>query len=273
MPLFYDLPFAEYCKIDAWNWSAIKLLENGSPKHALHARTHPSDDTAARGMLRAIHCLTLELHRFNEQFAVFDGHRRGKVFDAFAAENAGKTLLNPAEHAQAVATSWAIAAHEPARRLLSEGRPEVTVTWTDEATGLPCKGRIDWLGPNGIVDLKTLGTTNERQIGRLVASNLYHGQLAHYCAGLAANGINVPAYLVVAEGKGAQDVAVFHVDDGEPAGALCVGRKMRDKLMKRLAEAVRDNAWVGRHPTEQLLSLPLWAYDDAMDDLVIPEER
>ena len=267
------LTYAEYSALPGWNWSLIKLLEEQSPRHVLHAcRNRDPGDSAARNLLRAIHTLTLEADRFAAEYAVFDGIRRGAVFEEFRRANLGKTILNPTEHETAIETAASILTFRPAGDLLTHGSAEVSITWTDAATGLPCKGRIDWLGPMGLVDVKTLGTTNERDVARMAAKNLYHGQLAHYTDGLRAHGIDVPAFLVVAEGKGAMDVAVFEVDSGIPDGALTVGTKLRARLMRRLAECVATDVWPGRIPEVTPMCLPMWALDDAMDAITVGGE-
>lgn len=261
--------YAEYAALPGYRWTEIKALHDGSPLHVQHARTPHSDtDTASRAWLRAVHCLTLEPENFGREFSVFsDGTRRGKLYEAFLACNPGTTVLNPKEVASARATADAVRNHRTIGPLLAEGHPEVVVTWDDVLTGLPCKARIDWLGPSCLLDLKTLGTTNERQVARMTAANLYHGQLAHYAAGLAAHGIEVPAFLVVAEGKPPHDVALFGLDPAGPDGALHVGARLRDRLLARIAECERSGHWPGRHDGAQELLLPAYALDDIAEEI------
>jgi hypothetical protein len=272
MAILHGLTHAQYLQLPGWNWSRIKLLEDKSPRHVKHASEHPDNDTAARGMLRAVHALVLEPDNFGAQYSVFAGRRTGRAFEEHCAAHPGATVLNAREYDLARAAADAIRSHAVVARLLSTGSPEVSITWLDGETGLPCKGRVDWLGA-ALVDLKTLGTTNERSVASLVAKNLYHGQLAHYDDGLRAHEIEVPAFIVVAEGKEAHDVAVFEVDEGIPDGSLTVGRKLRDRLMRKLADCVALDHWPGRHPTAQTLCLPAYALDDANDEVTfaLPE--
>ena len=269
MTIHHDIPFAEYRSLPGWNWSLIKLLETGSPKHVQHALTSPDEDTASRVLLRAVHALVLEPHNFGASFSVYDGRRdaRTAAYQQHLAEHPGTAVLSAKDHEAAQVAAAAILAHPFVREALSEGHPEVTLTWDDEETGLPCKARLDWLASGLFLDLKTLGTTHERHVARLVATNLYHGQLAHYAAGLRAHGIDVPAYLVVAEGKGAQDVAVVSMSAASPGGAVHVGGLLRSKLMRKLADCVALDHWPGRHPEPHELCLPMWALPDIDDEI------
>jgi hypothetical protein len=266
----YDLPFEEYAALPGWNWSCIKLLEDGSPLHVRHARDNPSPDTANRAVLRAIHAMVLEPETFALRYSVFDGVRRGKAYDAHVEAHPGTTVLKPSDLDLVRATADSITNHPAVRDLLAEGRPEVSLTWEDSATGLLCKGRIDWLGA-ALVDLKTSGSTNEREVASRVAHNLWHGQMAHYDDGLRANGIEVPAFIVVSEGRAPFDVAVFEVDEGIPDGTMHVGRELRKRLMKRLAECERLNHWPGRHPERQVLTLPAFALLDESESITFGE--
>jgi len=260
--IYHGLPFGGYLDLPGWNWSRIKHMTD-SPRHVRHAADTPDVDTASRAWLRAVHCLVLEPARLDEDFAVFDGTRRGRVYDSFVACNPGRTVLRPQDLASAMETAAAIREHPVAAGLLAEGEAEVSMTWVDPSTGLTCKGRADWVGPRGLVDLKNLGSTSERAVSAAVARGQYHGQLAHYVAGLEANGVEVPAaYLVVAEGRGAQDVAVFRLDAAPPDGALYAGHRLRERYLAQLAECVQSGRWPGRHEAVQDLVLPNYALDE-----------
>ncbi len=263
--IHYDMSFEDYRALPGWNWSLIKLLKDGSPKHVKYAMNAPDKDTASRVVLRAIHCMILEPHNFNASFSTYAGTRRGAKYDAHCAANPpGTSVLNLREADQVWATSEAVLANPQVQKLLGDGKPdefgwqgypEVVLTWTDDATGLPCKCRIDWLGA-ALIDLKTLGTTETRAVNQMINRMLIHGQLAHYHEGLLAHDIDVPAFLIIAEGKGAQDVAVWEVDDGAPDGALHVGKVIRAELMEKLAKCVADDHWPGRHEAIQTTCLP-----------------
>jgi hypothetical protein len=241
------MTYGDYEDLPGWRWSHIRLMHDRSPRHVKHALTEPDDDTASRRWLRAIHSLVVEPSNFERDFSVFYGRRAGKEYNLHVDRNEGKSILNEREHREAVEAANAIRSHPDVAKFLGAGAPEVVLTWDDAATGLPCKARLDWLSPTCLVDIKTLGTTHEGEVARLIEKRLYHGQLAHYAAGLRAHNIDVPAFIVAAEGKGAQDVAVFRLDDRPPDGPLHIGAQLRADLMQRLAECVATDHWPGRH--------------------------
>lgn len=241
-----SLSYAEYEALPGLRWSTLRHMGD-SPRHCRHAE-RADGDTASRVLLRAIHAGVLEGRR---DYIVYEGgDRKGKDWNLFKACYPGQTILKPNEAAKMEATVSAIRSHPVAARLLSEGQPEVSVTWGD------FKARIDWLGSRYIVDLKTLGTTETGSVARMVALRQHHGQMAHYLDGLRAHGKVIDrAYLIVAEGDDAQDVAVFDLDDR----ALDVGLRLRDQYAARYRDCVASGEWPGRHPEIAPLGLPEWA--------------
>lgn len=197
--------------------------------------------------------------------------RAGNLFAAFASLHAGRTILMEHEYRDAEDSAHAIRSHPVVAELLSQGDPEVTIQWVDERTGLPCKGRVDWLGPGYVVDLKGYGTTDERLVGRHVAQNYAHAQLAHYSEGLRACGRPMKHHYIIAyEPTGARDVGVFRLLNGAPDGPLYIGREVLHGWMDRVAAAVAEDSWPGRHPSGVVdLSLPMWALLNDEDELEI----
>lgn len=65
-----------------------------------------------------------------------------------------------------------------------DGKPQVSVLWTDEETGVPMKARYDYLKPGLIVDLKTFsngsGFPVDIAVARSIATYKYHIQAATY---------------------------------------------------------------------------------------------
>jgi len=67
----------------------------------------------------------------------------------------GKVPLRPLDFVAAHQMSRAVKAHPLAAKLLRNGDAERTLIWRDEATGVMCRAKVDWLRCDGIVDLKT----------------------------------------------------------------------------------------------------------------------
>ena len=68
--------------------------------------------------------------------------------------------------------------------LFSGGAAEVSILWTCRETGLKMKGRIDYIKPNMIVDLKTFQNSNGKRLDQAIADafryNRYYIQAALY---------------------------------------------------------------------------------------------
>jgi hypothetical protein len=91
------------------------------------------------------------------------------------------------EYELAVRCAESARAHPAAARLLTGGRREEIVTWTDEATGVACKARLDFITPMYVLDLKSTRRSTLRQMWADFASYLHHGQLAMYHDGAIAS--------------------------------------------------------------------------------------
>ena len=263
MPMPVAMPREKYDAIEAVHWTALKEMR----KSALHYRYRegtPLEDTPRLMLGRAVHTAVLELERFLLDYALFEGERRaGKVWDAFEAQHAGKTILKRPEYELCLAMRRAVMEHPVAAPYLAKGRPEHVVTWTDEATGLACKARPDWIcdvpGKAALLDLKTTSTVDATLFGSNVARMGYYAQLAFYRQGLVANGLPMAAKIVAVEAAPPHDVAVF-----DAAEALHAGDEEVAELLAAIAGCRESGAWPGRYgAAEQVLHLPAWFYTEA----------
>lgn len=100
------------------------------------------------------------------------------------AAHAGKTLLPRAVMDRIEIAAKMIEAHPQLCKAFTGGEPQVSIFWTDEETGVPCKARLDYLKPRAIVDLKSIGNEIglpiEKACYRAVANYRYHIQAAFY---------------------------------------------------------------------------------------------
>ena len=261
------MTFDEYLKIDAVNWSTLKAGRS-SPLHYQHRVTHPLEDSTRLAMGRAAHTAVFEPDRFLLDYALFAGPRRaGKEWDACCAANKGRTILKADEYRECLAIRDAVRNHPVAGVLLAPpGEAEKVLTWTDEATGLRCKARLDWYRSALLCDLKTTGDIEERLFAATVARMGYHGQMAFYRAGLIANGLPAPTppRFIAAEATPPHDVAVYKLDDD----GLYLGEQECARLLGMVAESRAKQEWPGRYPEERTLPLPAWAFG-----LMLPAEN
>lgn len=266
-----DITFAEYLAIDAVNWSTLKHLRV-SPLHYRHALTASCKDTGALKLGRAVHTAVFEPDRLLRDYVIWEGDRRaGKEWERFKELHWRSTILKVDEFERACSIRDAVRAHPLVKPYLASGEAEKSITWTDFGTGLPCKARLDWLGPDPedpaalvVGDLKTSrDATDARRFASAAWDMGYYGQLAHYVNGVRTlTGKNVRAVIFAVENAPPFDVALWRVDGDAFLTAVAAVRE----LLARLAECRATDSWPGRYGSEQLLAVPKWAVP-SMDDV------
>ena len=255
----------DYDAIQALNWSTLKLL-HVSPKWLQWSATHPREDTAALALGRAIHVCALEPERWHcEHMARPDfGDLRTKRAKALRVEwestlSPRVTVLDAKTYELTETCARAVREHPEAMKLLAGGRNEETVQWTDELTGIRCKGRVDTGRPLDICDLKSTCRGTPREFIRDAAALLYHGQLAWYHDGAVSAGVLPPNALlpgiVAVQTTPPFDVMAFRMTEN----AYLVGRILWQSLIQRYAECQAAEWWPGVAPTLLDFDVPPWA--------------
>lgn len=255
------MEIAKYQQIDAVNWSTLRYLDR-SPRHYLHAKNTKREDTPAMRLGRAVHCAVLEPERFKADYLVWSGGiRRGKAWDEFLEAAGDKETLSLSEAEECQAISDAVRFDPDAAALLSGGSAEHPLFWTDAETGLHCKSRLDYLGPDArfVVDLKTTRNAHPRAFGRSAGDSLYYGQLAFYAEGVLATTGRLPMlHLVAVENEAPYVTQVYTLSDDD----VEVGRAKVRELLRRLAECRSTDTWPGYATGPLPLWLPSWITGD-----------
>lgn len=293
------LPFGEqtteeYAKIAAVNWSSLRYMSI-SPRMYRYRLSNPEPRKRAWVMGGAIHCMVLEPEKFDRRYVVLDtatisevapsrGSREGM---ALVAENPewstasmtadeyqaacvarafpGKESLTAAQHATCVAATDAVREHRVARELLRGGMREESLTWTDAATGLKCKGRCDYLRPDLVIDLKSSRDPTPSKFERDAINYGYAAQVAFYHDGATAAkriaGGRLPCVIAV-KTRDDFDVAAFQLTQE----AFDTGRAIYRNLLHRLAECIEADYFPGVAPELRSLNLPPWAITETIND-------
>lgn len=263
----------QYTAIDAVNWSTLKHLAE-SPRHYRHAlrADRAEEQTVALAKGSALHYAIFEPHRLDRDVAVWDGGRRGtNAYKAWLADNAGKLEIGADAAGEVRAMAAAVRSHPAAGPLLAAGEAEVAIRWTDPATGLRCKGRLDWLNEHAdegrilLVDLKSTRSTHPRRFAAQAARLGYHEQLAFYRRGLRAlfgEDRPIDVAIIAVESAAPFDVVVYELDDD----ALYPGDESVSELLAKLAVCVEANHWPGRAEEPLRLDLPAWVFPGDDDE-------
>jgi hypothetical protein len=253
--------YEEYADLEGINASVLKEGRR-SMKHLQYRLQNAREDTIRLGLGRAAHCLVLEPENFDRDFAVWTGARRqGKQWDAFCKATAGRTRISAEEYEHAKGMADAIAAHPIAGPLMRKpGESEKVIQWTDPLTDVPCKGRIDRLTADEVIDVKTSAETDSRRFGQLAARYGYHLQAAFYVKGLRALEMERVFKFVVVEPLPPHDVAVVAVTED----ALYAGEEELAEIMRGVATGIFSGLWPGRYEHGEVpLELPSWVFPDS----------
>lgn len=263
--VYENVPFADYCAMDAVNHSAIKQGIGRSMAHVWQYMNRPyTPPTDAMKLGTALHAWTLERARYSELVAVlpkFDARTTiGKqVRDGFYLENDGKTIITADDDLLVRSMSKAISAHPEARKLAAaKGRVEVVVVWDDAETGLRLKARcdkvIDSTRPRLCVDIKTTQDASLDEWERSIFKYGYHTQAALYEEAWASRGEAISFVFLVVESDAPHGVSVDRLD--EPA--MQVGRDLVRQAIRDIAECKKTGVWPGYPSGVRSVGLPAW---------------
>lgn len=276
--VYYELPAADYHAQRDWlSWSMAKfLLPPNTPAHFKAALRRPRVNKRHFDLGHVTHTLVLG---DGERFEVVQAMNRQKEpypatsYDLVSAQRhrdeiyaAGGVPILQHELEAARAMAESVLAHPTASRLFVDGRPEVSLFWIDEATGVRCRCRLDFL-PNPqpgrrliVPDLKTSAQpVSASEFARVAAKFGYYGQQEFYRAGIAACGLDDdPAFLFVAvETADPYLVSVPQIADRDDVG---LARATVERAVRLFATCTADDSWPGHSPGITDLSLPTWLH-------------
>lgn len=257
---------------DAVNWSTLKEILR-SPKHYRHRLNVEQAETEAMLLGSLTHCAVYEPVELMNRYAVKPrfhaswgddaarkhGYEGGKQsLQTWERANHGKKVVPTALWHDAQAMARALHEDPIAGPLVIGGKAEQLIHWEDEQTGIQCRGRVDHTAAGQLSDLKTSHTVDEREFVRKAIRLGYHGQIAYYYDGLAANGFEHqedPKWIVV-ESAPPYDVVVWRL----PESTIAAGRALYRRALD-LLDACREAAqWPGvSHGEVTELHLPAWA--------------
>jgi len=252
-----DIPELDYHADDALSASGAKTLLH-SPARFAWERENGSKSSDAMDLGTLVHTLVL---RSRDKRIVVSPHdsMRSKAAQEWAEQMAAerRIVVTHKQVRQAIAITKAVRAHPLAGAILSEGRPEVTLRWDDPETGVPVRGRIDWLRPNAIVDLKTVsryGGSELETFGRQAASLDYPMSAANYVAGYAAlTGETLPFITVTVEVEAPHFITVSQYDETD----LLAGHERMRAAIAEYAKRSESGQWVDP-PEIETVPVPAW---------------
>lgn len=192
------------------------------------------------------------------------GHRKGKVWEIWKAENPGKILMKHQEFIPVDFMVTNVWKHPKAKWLLSRPGPwEHSLFWTDEETGLDLRARPDKFTelPDGrvvVIDFKTTKAPTAREFAGDAFKFGYHRQAAWYCDGVSLTGAVVAGFIVVSVDKTpAYECRVFQLSEQ----AIELGRQENRAALRDLSVRLSTDHWESPGWGDVLeIDLPEYAY-------------
>jgi exodeoxyribonuclease VIII len=226
----------------------------------------PQEPTAAMAIGSAVHTHVLELDQWDAQYVVAPAgiDRRTKVgkaeWDVFQTAIGTRTVISQEDADLVMRIGRSVLGHPAAAYLLGlPGKAETTHMWVDEATGLQCKCRPDWLLDDGsmIVDLKT--TTEDaspKEFQRSIAKWRYHVQASWYLDGIEkATGNRPHSFVFIAVEKKPPYVCAVYVADTQ---MIEIGRDTARRDLDKLNVCKAADYWPGYSDGIEQINLPPW---------------
>ena len=202
----------EYNEAEGIRRSDLWKLED-SPEKFRYFLEHPMEQTPAMAFGSACHKMFLEPFSFGLEYAtapqVDKRTKEGKaMWEAFVAENQGKTILSPDDMVTMAEMEVALLACPLAAKLIrGKGDSEVPFFWTDPGTGEKCKVKLDrfvtFNRRKYVVDYKTTQCAETNRFNSEIWRLGYYMQAAMYTEGVmrARKMRKRPGFLFVVQEK------------------------------------------------------------------------
>lgn len=235
-------------------------------RHLEPSRPPRPEPTAAMFAGTLGHCAILEPDEFDKRYPVGPGKTKAaKDWKDFAASlDASQTPIKQAERDMAFGMAASVRKIGPLRDALAVGSAEVSAYWRDEATGVDCRCRPDFVhtAGNGVIllDVKTTTDASPEAFAKSVANYRYEVQAGFYTDGYAAaSGLPVHGFIFAAVEKDYPFAAAAYMLTEEDIEA---GRRKYRRNLARYAECRESGEWPGFATDIQLITLPPWAKKD-----------
>lgn len=256
--VYYNIPDAEYHKIDAVSQSTVVQYRR-SPAHARVPKNF-----AGSTLGTATHIRVLEPTTYDDRvFALPDLDLRFKAAkeakEKLVAENPHKLILS-AEDARCVEKmASAVHCNQTASAFL--GRIEHTeITVIFDWNGVRCKARIDAATTDDyLLDLKTTQDASAQGFSKSVATFGYYCQAAMYLEAWKSLKRFAQGFIFICVEKDEpHGVACYELD----AAAVGKGRAQLESALQIYASCKRYNYFPAYPDELRVLSLPQWALNE-----------
>lgn len=181
----YDIDINSYHSSEGISRSAIMEF-NKTPfhfwdKYINRNSKSKNEETSSMKIGSLIHEYVLEKKTFFDKYVISEKKDRrtkeGKQYFELIESN-GKKVLDETEFEQIKIMDQSLMSNRQIHGLITQGKYEQSIYWTDPDTGLLCKCRPDIWQNNFIVDIKTSSNASYREFQRSMHMYGYHLQCA-----------------------------------------------------------------------------------------------
>jgi hypothetical protein len=273
--VYPNIEFEEYKQIKAFNQSGLSNIFDCPARYFFDK--HNKKDTPSTRFGRMLHTAVMESEAFDTRYTVmpdFAEQLKGTInpknglpytnirntnnykslVEKFNAENSDKEIIEFDSYTNMLMLQKMLLLKPETNWLFDYKlqQRELTLVWTDSATGLKCKARIDMLlcrtasFDNGfyICDVKKTLSSNPFKFTNSIEAYGYHIQAAHYLAGAEALGIiesDCDFIHITFEEEAPHLIGCFKMDKA----TIEAGRQELRKGMEIYKKCLDENTWPG----------------------------
>lgn len=268
-PGLYDISIEDYhgdcCEGPSISSSGLRTLLLECPAiywaHSpLNPNRFPEENTKALDIGRAAHALALGEPEFAKYFVVSPyadfRSKEAKVW----RDDQTRTVLKAEEFEQVQAIAAVQKRSAQVMRAFENGKPEKSLIWKDEETGIWLKSRPDWL-PNDpktgfVVEYKTAVTIEPRKWASAAFGYGYHMQAAMQIDAIrAVMGTKALGVAHVVQEKTPPYLAELRMFGPEQ---IDDGRFMVRRALNVFARCLKSGIWPGYTSEPQFVETPYW---------------
>jgi hypothetical protein len=273
-PGVYDIPADVYHadKNSLSNSGAKLLLPPSCPAKFRYEQDHGRPPKKEFDFGQAAHQMVLGVGPGIVVVNKTDWRSKSAQAERDAAYLDGAIPLLARDYKRVVAMAKALREHPVARLLFAEGSglPEQSLYWVDRPTGVLRRARPDWLPHHGggrliIPDYKSAQDASTAAAEKAMFEFGYFRQAPWYEDGARALGADDVAFVLVFQEK----APPYLVNVVEPAAiAKRIGRELNRRALEKFAECTAAGVWPGYGDDIKSASLPPWAENKLMQELV-----
>lgn len=256
------IPFDQYVLEPGLNQSKLGAIKS-CPALFKYLLDNPTPSTPAQDQGQVFHSLILEPDQFNSRyFCLPELDRRttkGKeMYAELIAMHPDKIAVKADDFHAAHSMATSVRNNVHANQLLDGAETELSLDWTDKATGVLCKARVDAYNAKlGIVvDIKTTVDASPYGFPKRLWQYGYHRQAAWYLEALQQNGEAAEHFVFIAVEKTQPYlVGIYRLADD----TIRLSKAENEKLLRLYAECERTNTWPGYTQGIADISIPDYA--------------